>query len=132
MELALPASAEKEVSKAAQSGVGIWFWSTVFEVPLVSYLWTVAWIVSKFAVKKVAGENTKIKVFSTAQILVMILMDIVWFLAILLLVIIILEAVCHGAGVGSITAWFTRQAVKTGSLGQANFEFCKQVPEIKF
>ncbi len=127
----IPAQAGQAASKAAQGAIGPEFWATIW-VPLVSYVWTIAWVIANFAVRKAAGDAIEIKFLSKSQIVTMFLFNFIWFMLIAFFVSVIAVMICHGDGsfLGRAGAFLTRTALKIQSLGTINFDFCDQVPSI--
>jgi hypothetical protein len=114
----------------AEAGVGPFFWGTIW-IPYVSYLWTLAWIFEKIFKSVTGNAAVKISLFDKWEKITMILIDLLWFFLTAFFIGLILQMVCHGDGttLGSIGAFFGKAAVKIGSLGQADFSFCDQIPK---
>ena len=121
--------ANQAISKA---GVGPFFWSTIW-VPYASYLWTLGWF-AEGIIKQAAGKSdSKITLFDKWEKIVMVLADFLWFFATAILIALIAEMICHGTGLtgGAVTGWVARFVIKVTTLGQVNFDFCKDIPPIQ-
>lgn len=131
MAATLPTGTEKTINTAVQKGMGPFFWSTFWlplPVPLIlhaSFIYTAIWLAQK-VVKKAAGqEDSKINLFSKAEVIAMIVMDLFWMVVVSVFISVIAVYICHGGA----DAWLARQAIKIATAFSVSFAFCTAVPD---
>ncbi len=148
LESARMRGAEKKINATLQRTSAIWFATTLW-IPFSSYLWTFYWLLEKRLIKfffanaidQIAKKLTREKInidrinsLSRWTKVSIVIMNFFWFFAVAIFLSLAAVYICHGSGgiLGKAEAFLARSTVRIATLNGISFEFCEQVPEVKF